>query len=65
MAESAASGGKTAHVFRREGAVKRQKIHEERGHKFVAKFFKQPTFCCHCKEFLWGLGKQGYKCNGG
>ncbi|KAK9889772.1 hypothetical protein WA026_007149 [Henosepilachna vigintioctopunctata] len=53
-------GGKQ--ITRRRGAVKHQKIHESKGHKFVAKFFRQPTFCAFCKEFLWGFYKQGYYC---
>lgn len=40
-------------ISRRRGAIKHNKVHEVKGHKFVAKFFRQPTFCAFCKEFLW------------
>ncbi|XP_047514678.1 putative protein kinase C delta type homolog isoform X8 [Pieris napi] len=49
-------------ITQRRGAIKHHKIHEVHGHRFVAKFFRQPTFCAFCKEFLWGFGKQGYRC---
>ncbi|CAH2075105.1 unnamed protein product, partial [Iphiclides podalirius] len=49
-------------ITQRRGAIKHYKIHEVNGHRFVAKFFRQPTFCAFCKEFLWGFGKQGYRC---
>ncbi|XP_047019869.1 putative protein kinase C delta type homolog isoform X3 [Helicoverpa zea] len=50
-------------ITQRRGAIKHHKIHEVNGHCFVAKFFRQPTFCAFCKEFLWGFGKQGYRCS--
>ncbi|XP_026729451.1 putative protein kinase C delta type homolog isoform X6 [Trichoplusia ni] len=50
-------------ITQRRGAIKHHKIHEVNGHRFVAKFFRQPTFCAFCKEFLWGFGKQGYRCS--
>ncbi|CAG5035679.1 unnamed protein product [Parnassius apollo] len=49
-------------ITQRRGAIKHYKVHEVNGHQFVAKFFRQPTFCAFCKEFLWGFGKQGYRC---
>uniref|UniRef100_A0A8C7ZGY3 Protein kinase C n=1 Tax=Oryzias sinensis TaxID=183150 RepID=A0A8C7ZGY3_9TELE len=47
---------------RRRGAVRQPKIHIIKNHEFIATFFNQPTFCSVCKEFVWGLNKQGYKC---
>uniref|UniRef100_A0A665UEN4 Protein kinase C n=1 Tax=Echeneis naucrates TaxID=173247 RepID=A0A665UEN4_ECHNA len=47
---------------RRRGAFKQPKVHFIKNHEFSATFFGQPTFCSVCREFLWGLNKQGYKC---
>lgn len=46
----------------RRGAMRRR-VHQISGHKFMAVWLRQPTYCCHCKDFIWGVfNKQGYQC---
>ncbi|XP_047459956.1 serine/threonine-protein kinase D3-like [Mugil cephalus] len=35
-----------------------------RPHSLVVQSYRTPTFCHHCGEMLWGLVRQGLKCDG-
>lgn len=40
-------------AFNRRRVAMRRKVHQIYGHKFMATYFRQPTFCSICRDFIW------------
>lgn len=47
---------------RRRGGLKQAKVTVIKGHQFVPRYFKKPTYCGHCRKFLYGLKEKGFRC---
>jgi len=43
-------------------SLKKEKYQYSKQHVFKLHFYKHPKWCDKCRNFLWGVYKQGYKC---
>merc|ERR1719225_1034292 len=54
--------GEDRSIYRR-GARRWRKMYKVNGHIFQAKRFNRRAYCAYCHDRIWGLGRQGFRCN--
>ena len=42
----------------------KKKVHKINGHQFIGQAYTTITICNFCDKLLWGIGTQGYQCQG-
>ncbi|KAH8867229.1 Protein kinase C iota type [Schistosoma japonicum] len=54
--------GEDINMYRRGAKRWKKKFYLLHGHQFAARRFNRKAVCAYCKEHIWGLGQQGFKC---
>ena len=53
--------GEAKDIYRR-GARRWRRLYKINGHSFAARRFGKRALCIICRDVIWGLGRQGFRC---